>query len=232
MTTQSLRTEQLAGTGDVFDVDRRRIARLPYRARIVYPGRGTLGRIGHVALSLDLSPDEAAFLTLAGRLTLRLEDGRQVDFLIATPQRFSGYVQVLTLNRVLGPPAALHYMRDDARRRIRIVMRELAPTADLLANVNRQLAEGVWTHGTIYDLRAVRGAPSLADAIAAARHVGRLVQSHGRRGPVAIITCSMEMVAVAHAYAIDGALGGQPVEVFQDVDDAEYWVAHHLGDHR
>jgi hypothetical protein len=230
---KTVKTEHLAGTGDVIQVGGQRIARLPYRARVVYPGRGTLGRIGHIALALDLSPEEAVFLALAGRLTLRLEDGREVDFLIATPQRFSGFVQVPTFNRVHQPRsdhgAAFHYVRDDARRRIVIALRQLLPTGNLLAMVNRQLTEGTWTYGALYDLRALLGAPSRVDAIVAARHVGGLIQAHGPRGPVAIVTRAREMVAAAHAYAFDSALGGHPVEVFLNLDDADYWLAHRMG---
>jgi hypothetical protein len=225
-------TEQLAGTGDVIQAGGERIARLPYRARIVHPGRGTLGRVGHTALALELSPEEAAFLALAGHLTFRLEDGREVDFLITTPQRFSGFVQVPTFNRIHQPPsdhaAAFHYVRDDARRRILITMRQLLPTGSLLVMVNRQLTEGTWTYGTRYDLRAVHDAPPRVEAIVAARHVGGLIDAHGPRGPVAIVTRAIEMVAAAQAYASDSALGGNPVEVFLNLDDADYWLAHRM----
>src|SRR5687767_8466344 len=232
MTASGVTTEQFAGTGDVIDAGGHRIARIPYRARVVYPGRGTQGTVGRVSLSLDLSPEEAAFLRAAGRLTMRFEDGREVDFLIAAIQNFSGFVEVLTLTRIQQRlrHAAISYVRDDARRRIRIALGQLLPADDLLAMVERQLREGAWTYATIYDLRAIQGAPSRTDAIASARRVGRLIELHGPRGPVAIVTQSIDMIRAAHAYAFDSALGGHPVEVFSDIDDAEYWVAYRLGD--
>ena len=58
------------------------VARLRYRLRIFPAGEGRFGRAGYVALALDLSGDQFALLGALGRLTLRCEDQREVDFFV------------------------------------------------------------------------------------------------------------------------------------------------------
>jgi hypothetical protein len=120
------------------------------------------------------------------------------------------------------PP--FEYHRDDARRRIRITAREPLQGGDLTSIVDRQAREDTWTFAVLYDLRATHGATLRADAIAVAEHVRRYVDVHGARGPVALVTRRIDMVAAGQIYALDGAKRGFSVEVFWDLDEADRWL--------
>src|SRR5688572_15080321 len=63
------------------------------------------------------------------------------------------------------------YARDDAKSRIRITARVTLHAADLIAIVDRQLSEGAWQFGLLYDLRAVSSATPRADVSVVADHV-------------------------------------------------------------
>lgn len=122
-------------------------------------------------------------------------------------------------------PARFDYIRDDARRRIRITAQQPLQAADLIFIVERQISEGTWTYSTLYDLRAVDRGITREDAILIAERVQTYVTTHGPRGPVALVTRSFDMVGFGQMYALDGLKGGFKVEVFWDLDDAEAWLA-------
>jgi hypothetical protein len=122
--------------------------------------------------------------------------------------------------------AGYEYIRDDARRRIRINVRDALTGADIIALVDRQASEGTWSYGVLYDMRAVKGAPpSNVETRAVADHVWTRVARYGPRGPVAIVTRAVDMVAVGHMY---GYLLGTTVpfelETFRELDAAERWL--------
>jgi hypothetical protein len=124
------------------------------------------------------------------------------------------------------PEAAKYaYVRDDARRTIRITARGPLESADLMAIVDRQLAEKTWTYGVLYDLREIVGVASRAETRAVSEHVRAQVARYGHRGPVAIVTSAPATMAVGQTYGF--FLGTRPdfrVEVFRDLVEADQWL--------
>jgi CheY-like chemotaxis protein len=116
------------------------------------------------------------------------------------------------------------YVRDDARRRIRVTATVPLGAPDIEAIFNRQAAEGTWSFDILYDLRAIHGATTRADANQSAELLQRYVGEHGRRGRVAVVTREIRMLGIAQGYARDGARDGVAVEVFWDLPEAEDWL--------
>ena len=116
------------------------------------------------------------------------------------------------------------YTKDDVRRRIKIVGRDPISTSDLMAHIDRQVADGAWTYGVLYDARATSNPPSAAEMPQMAAYVQKIAAQHGARGPVAIVTRESATVAVAHIYSVLGKRAGFRAEVFWDIDEAERWL--------
>jgi hypothetical protein len=53
----------------------------------------------------------------------------------------------------------IQYLLDDTKRRIRLVLADPITVAELLASVERQLADGAWSYGTLVDARIPFPAP-------------------------------------------------------------------------
>lgn len=118
------------------------------------------------------------------------------------------------------------YVRDDVARRIRVRVLEPLPADDLLAIVDRQIAEGAWAFGLVYDLRALTGthAASPADARLATERSLEYQRQHGPRGPVAVVTRDVKMIGLGQAHAHEAARRGVEVQVFWDLAEAEHWL--------
>ena len=68
----------------------------------------------------------------------------------------------------------IRYERDDRRRRINILSAGQVTTAQVLATLDRQAAEGAWSYGVLYDARASASMPTGDDLRAALLRVGEL----------------------------------------------------------
>jgi hypothetical protein len=123
------------------------------------------------------------------------------------------------------------YGRDDNRRRLRITAIAPLRAEDLILIVDRQAAEGTWSYGLVYDVRAVEmtAPPPPEEARAIAQHVLEYTQVYGQRGSVALVTRQSNMIALGQMYAALGAKIGFRVEVFWDLDDAEAWLDQRSG---
>jgi hypothetical protein len=121
--------------------------------------------------------------------------------------------------------SAFQFARDDERRRLRVTLKRTLGAAELISIVDRQVEENAWSYGTLYDLRLLDRAIDRRSAIEVAAHVQKVAEQHGRRGPVAIVTRKVDVVAAGHAYALDSTRQGRAVEVFWDIDDAERWLS-------
>jgi hypothetical protein len=120
---------------------------------------------------------------------------------------------------------AFQFTRDDERRRIRVTLQRTLGAAELISIVDRQVQENAWTYGTLYDLRVIDRAIDRRSAIEVAEHVQKVAEQHGRRGPVAIVTRKVDVLAAGHVYALDNTRQGRAVDVFWDIDDAERWLS-------
>jgi hypothetical protein len=121
----------------------------------------------------------------------------------------------------------IHYARDDVRRRIRITLTGPLTLADLIASVERQLAEGNWLDGLLVDARATFPAPPPSDMRLFASHVLKLIATHGPRGPIAVVARDASAIASAQLYLFFGGKT-ESIEVFWDLDDALQWLEQRL----
>jgi hypothetical protein len=117
----------------------------------------------------------------------------------------------------------IHYARDDVRRRIRITLTGPLTLADLIASVERQLAEGNWLDGLLVDARATFPAPPPSDMRLFASHVLKLIATHGPRGPIAVVARDGSAIASAQLYLFFGGKT-ESLEVFWDLDHAQQWL--------
>jgi hypothetical protein len=120
------------------------------------------------------------------------------------------------------PPFA--YVRDDARRRIRVTAYGPLRLADVTAIVDRQAREHTWTYGIAYDFRRMPTPLSLEEGHLLAAHISGHVSAHGPRGPVAIVTTAPDLIAGTQLYAFSNAPAGFNVQVFWDLEEAEAWL--------
>jgi hypothetical protein len=116
------------------------------------------------------------------------------------------------------------YVRDDARRRIRVTTHHWLPLEDLTAIIDRQAGEGTWSYGMIYDLRCLRGPAPTGDAPKLVDYILAQITRLGPRGPVAFVTRSADLLGIAYRYARVSEKVGFEVEVFWDLDEAERWL--------
>jgi hypothetical protein len=116
------------------------------------------------------------------------------------------------------------YVRDDIGRRIRVTAHVPFQAADLVDILDRQVAEGSWTFGILYDLRRVEGATARADAEIIADLVGGYMRTYGQRGRVAMVTNDARMRGVGQSYGHDVARSGVSLRLFSDLADAESWL--------
>jgi hypothetical protein len=123
----------------------------------------------------------------------------------------------------------LQYVRDDARRRIRITVTDPLLVADMICSVERQLSDRTWTYGLLVDLRAPIVPPTSSEMQSFATRVSELVAEHGRRGPIALIARDPRVVSPAQRLAFTAqntVIAGQTesIEVFWDVQDGQRWL--------
>jgi hypothetical protein len=118
----------------------------------------------------------------------------------------------------------IHYERDDERHRIVAVSIGTVTLEEALAVIDRQLAEGAWSYGVLYDVRAGHASPSAADVYELVKHVGRLTTKHGPRGRVALVVLDPALSKMARRYASLGELTALYVRVFTSIRAAERWL--------
>jgi hypothetical protein len=118
----------------------------------------------------------------------------------------------------------LEYILDHTRRRLIIIGRDPVDVPDVLAWLERQVADGAWAYGTLDDLRLLTWNPTSEEVRRILRRLGTLSAAHGPRGPVAIVaTPPLFDRARTYAASLD-ALVGHVVEVFDALADAERWL--------
>jgi hypothetical protein len=118
----------------------------------------------------------------------------------------------------------LEYLVDHARQRLTIIGRDPVDVPDVLAWLERQVADGAWAYGTLDDLRLLTWNPTSEEVRRILRRIGTLSATHGPRGPVAIVA-TPPLFGRARTYAASlDALVGHVVEVFDALADAERWL--------
>jgi hypothetical protein len=117
----------------------------------------------------------------------------------------------------------IQYERDDARHRIRVTVTDPLTVADLIASVERQLADGAWGYGLLVDARSTFRAPQPMEMRSFVSSVRELVSAHGPRGPIAIVAKESAAIIGAQLYSFFGQKM-EAVETFWDLDDAQRWL--------
>jgi hypothetical protein len=117
----------------------------------------------------------------------------------------------------------IDYVRDDRRRRIRLLARDPITVEDGFAVLARQVADGAWHYGMLVDVRLAT--LQIGDNPAFLARVQELEVDHGPHGPVAVVTRKPANIAAAKGYAMQSApTASLEVDVFWDMDDAERWL--------
>ena len=118
----------------------------------------------------------------------------------------------------------LEYVLDHARQRLTIIGRDPLDVPDVLAWLERQVADGAWAYGTLDDLRLLTWNPTSEQVRRIIRRIGTLSATHGPRRPVAIVA-TQPLFDRARTYAASlGALLGHVVDVFYEFAEAERWL--------
>jgi hypothetical protein len=116
---------------------------------------------------------------------------------------------------------AVSYQRDDATRRITVVVTGPLVAADILSVVDRQAEEGIWCYGCLYDERQMTMPPRVVDVAPIAQYVQQLSNVHGPRGPVAVVA---DRIGSVDVYARLSKHVGFAFQVFDDVSHADRWL--------
>jgi hypothetical protein len=130
----------------------------------------------------------------------------------------------LTFSSPEGSRMPVTYTPDINRKRIRVIASDPVTLTEMIASVDRQWTDGMWTLGVIVDLRRSHTPPSIATAQAVAAHIRALTEQLGPRGPVAMVARDPVMLAEARVYKHFSAKPDPHVEVFWSADDAEAWL--------
>ena len=118
----------------------------------------------------------------------------------------------------------IHYQRDDAKQRINVRSEGMPTLEEVLAIMDRQAAEGVWSYAVMYDSREASRAPTPEELTIILKHIGELTAKHGPRGPVAMIIGNPEFFKAARKYAQLGELTALQAELFATPEAAELWL--------
>jgi hypothetical protein len=116
------------------------------------------------------------------------------------------------------------YRLDHARQRLTIIGRDPAGVPDVLAWLDRQVADGAWAYASLDDLRRVTLKPTTQDVHRILDQVTMRSTEHGPRGPVAVVATHPALFGMASLYAalVDLAVGD--VEVFSVLAEARHWL--------
>jgi hypothetical protein len=116
----------------------------------------------------------------------------------------------------------VHYVRDDATRRITLTLTDPLTVTELITTAEHQLADGAWLYGLLVDARdafvALR--PILVRLFAA--DLREFVTAHGPPGPIAIVARKSGAIK-ANIYLVFGEKT-ESFEMFWDLDDARRWL--------
>jgi hypothetical protein len=113
---------------------------------------------------------------------------------------------------------------DRSSRRVTIVGSDPVALPDVLALLDRQIAEGAWSYGTLHDARSVSWQPTADDVRMIVAYVDNNSRTLGPRGSVAFVAGSGALSGMAQMYSKIVAGSALHAEVFADVDSARRWL--------
>jgi hypothetical protein len=122
----------------------------------------------------------------------------------------------------------VHYVRDDATRRITLTLIDPLTVTELITAAEHQLADGAWLYGLLVDARDTFVALRPIHMRLFAASLREFLTAHGPRGPIAIV--ARESAALrANMYLVFGEKT-ESFEVFWDLDDAQEWLDERMTD--
>jgi hypothetical protein len=118
---------------------------------------------------------------------------------------------------------SVDYERDDARHRVVVTVRGIFQPSDLLAVIERQRAENIWSYGTLFDLRGIVGHPTIADLRDLMGRASANPPAARRPGPVALLATEPMLYSRLCTYATLGQ-SKMNIQVFRDHAEAIAWL--------
>ena len=115
------------------------------------------------------------------------------------------------------------YERDDTQRRIVATGEGTFLADDVLRILEQMRADGIWTYGSLYDLRRMTGSPSASDLGRLMMSVAKSGPSGEHAGPMAVVATDPALYARACAYKMLGPPGR--FDIFSNRAEAEAWLA-------
>jgi len=122
---------------------------------------------------------------------------------------------------------AIEFERDTRQLRCVATSVGAVTLGEALAIMDRQAAEGAWSYGVLYDMRASKYVPTAEDLIVMTTRVGMLTTKYGPRGPVALVVGDSALQKMARRYASLGELTALDARVFTTIEEAEVWLDSH-----
>jgi hypothetical protein len=109
-------------------------------------------------------------------------------------------------------------------RRVTVVGSDPVGLPDVLALLDRQIAEGAWSYGTLHDARLVTWEATPDDIRVIVAYVDNNARTLGPRGPVAFVATGGVLVGMARMYDQIAHGSALLAEVFSDVGAAALWL--------
>ena len=118
----------------------------------------------------------------------------------------------------------IEYHRDDVKKRITLIVEGEVTLTEILEVALRQVTEGVWGYGLLYDARLRRGALTSLELKQLAGVTADYDARVGPRGRVAFVVPDEGGYGMAVMYAIIGARLDGENAVFRNRIEAERWL--------
>lgn len=122
---------------------------------------------------------------------------------------------------------AVNFQRDDAQRLVIVVGSGAVSQDDWASCVARQLSEGVWHYGTLFDFRAVGQMVGFTEH-GVRQSLSEVCATQGTRGPVALVSANPTVYAGFEQYADLVKIMPHLTRAFRDVNQAAVWLEQEL----
>ena len=115
------------------------------------------------------------------------------------------------------------FERNDDRRRITLTATGTVTRDEALAVIDRQVAEGVWAYGIVFDIRSADALPKPSELFEILDYVRRSVREYGPRGALAIVAEPSQSHQGVRTY-VSLSDPSRQFATFTDVHEAVRWL--------
>lgn len=116
---------------------------------------------------------------------------------------------------------------DHDTRRIAVTATDPVGLSDALALLDRQVAEGAWSYGTVHDARSITWLATEEDVRTIVAYVDYNSRALGPRGPVGFVAAPEALFGMARMYSQIATGSMLNARVFQDTASAMRWLESH-----